>query len=246
MNKFSKSILEKIKTEHLKPKARWQFVLKNIVLWSLAIVAVVAAGVFIASFIQDLLEAEWDIAHRYPGGQFHFLRQAISTTWLIAIAAVIALAFVFFRKTKRGYRYGVFVLAGIIFTSSVVLGTSLVPTKIPEKVRDFKAQKFGRNFDEQRWQNPQEGFLLGDIIEIEGQIFILSALDKKVWKVDALGSKMPPDFDLKQGDRVRVIGEKSGEDTFRADFVKPEKPSRFLRRDKALRRNSKIQIPKSK
>ena len=230
MNKLSKSVLNKIKSKHLKPRAHWQFVLKNIVLWGLVVVAVVAAGVFVASLIQELLEAEWDIAHRYPGGPLNFFRQAISVTWLIAIVATIALAFVFFRKTKRGYRYGVSALAGIILVASIVLGTSLAPTKIPEKFREFEMQNFGRRFDEQRWQAPEEGLLIGDIVEVGDELLVLSARDQKIWKVDISEAMVPPFLQMLEGENVRVIGEQTGEDSFRADFVKPGTPPNFSER----------------
>ena len=230
MQKLSQSILKKIKNSHLKPRARWQFRLRDTVLWILAVVAVILAGIFIAGLIQDLIKAEWDIMHRYPGGKLGFIRQAISITWLIGIVAVVALAFVFFRKTKRGYRYGVFALAGIILTASLVLGASLIPTKIPEQMRDLRMQHLPERFNEERWLNPKEGFLIGEIIEIEDKLFILSALDQKVWEVGIEQAVIPPRLKLKVEELVRVVGKQTGEDTFQAEFVKPGIPPKFLRK----------------
>ncbi len=226
MLKLSEKILEKIKSEKISPRDKWIFLAKNCGVWLLAILGVVLAGVFTGNFVSDLLLAEWDIFPRFPGGRINFLANAISVFLLAGIFATFVFAFFFFRKTKRGYRVGILVLAGMILVASAVGGISLFFTPLPLKFHEFRLQHFPPRFDSQKWMNPSEGFLFGEILEIGEKILILNALDNSVWEVDISEARIPPFLELKEKLKVRVIGEQIRDGEFRADFVKPGNPAR--------------------
>ncbi len=72
------------------------------------------------------------------------------------------------------------------------------------------------------WQNPEQGFLFGRVLEVEEKILILNAADQSIWEVDFAEAKIPPFLEIQVGAELRIIGEKTGRDQFAAEFVKPK------------------------
>jgi hypothetical protein len=232
MDKLSKHILDKIKHEHSKPRAKWVFQARNVVFWVLAGVAVILAGLFLAGLLLDAFEAEWEIAGRYPGGYPNFLLHTFSWVWLFGIAAAVAAAYVVLRKTKRGYRYGILALSGVILVMSFAFGAALLGTPAPEKARDLRLE-LHKPMAEKLWQNPEKGLLVGVIVEFKGKLIILSAIDQSHWEVDVSSAHIAPMLKLREGEEIKVIGRSEKEGEFRAEFVYPAKPPRvkeFLRK----------------
>lgn len=233
MNKFSQSILERIKAEHRKPKARWIYLVYNISLWGFSLIAIFALGIFLAGLFLDISEAEWEIAGKYPGGLPSFLIQTFSWVWLAGIAAAVASAYVLMRKTKRGYRYGVLALAGVVFVASLTIGGALIFTPIPDAAQDLRWQRFHLPPPDELWQAPKAGLLLGEIIEAHEKLIIVNAIDQSRWEVDIAKAKIPPMLELKLGLRIRALGKDQGENQFLADFVLPADPRtmpKFMRK----------------
>lgn len=241
MSKLTKSILETIKEKKITPKTKAWFQTKNSLVWVLAGLAILLAGVLFAALIRELLEAEWEIASRYPGGSFRFICEAVSFLWLAGIASAFAMSFVFFRHTKRGYRYGVFGVGGVLLVASLVLASSLIPTNIPGGLRDFREKQLGiPPFDEAQWLNPEEGFLIGKIQQAQDTLLILNALDKKLWEVGIGDAKIFPMMHFQIGEEIRAMGEKTGDASFEAEIVMPCHPQHrmmFFQRENFLDKN---------
>jgi hypothetical protein len=248
MSKLTKSILATIEKKKLTPHTKAWFQTKNSLVWGLVVLTIILAGVLLAGLIRELLEAEWEIASRYPGGSFRFIREAVSFLWLAGILSAFAMSFVFFRQTKRGYRYGVFGLGGVLIVASLALASSLIPTDIPGDLRDFREKQLGiPPFDEAQWLNPEEGFLIGKIQQSQNALLILNTLDKSLWEVGIGDAKIAPMMRLVIGEEIRAMGEKTGENSFEAEIVMPCHPRHrmmFFQRENFLdnnpERNSKL------
>ncbi|MFH1375408.1 MAG: hypothetical protein ABIH35_01925 [Patescibacteria group bacterium] len=230
MQKLSKQVLAKIKSEKISPKEKWTFLVRNYGIWVLAVLALILAGVFVGNAIHDLSFGEWGIMHRFPGGRWHFLRHALPLLWLVGITAAFIFAFALLRKTKRGYRYGTLVIAGVTLLTSVIGGLALLRTPLPRQILDFRMEHFPREFIKTEWMNPEEGLIFGEIIETGETILILNALDSSLWEVDISEALTPPFLELELGVDVRVIGEKIGEGKFKAEFVRPGDPRKILQK----------------
>lgn len=218
--KLSKNVLAKIKKDNISPREKWIFLAKNYGMWALAVVGIILAGIFVGNVIHEVMLGEWDIMHRFPGGQAHFLLQAIPFLWLLGLMAAFAFAYFLLRKTKRGYRFGMLAISGGIFVVSSVFGVALLSTPLPPKLREVRMEHFPPRFEQQRWMNPEQGFLFGEILSVDDQLFLLNAIDESVWEVDISEARIPPHLELDESLRVRVIGEDLGENTFLAEFVK--------------------------
>jgi hypothetical protein len=224
MPNLSKKILARIKSEKISPHEKWIFLAKNYGIWVLAILGILLAGIFTGNLIHEFAMEEWDIAHHFPGGRANFLFHAIPFLWLFGIASTFAFAFFLLRKTKKGYKFGILAISGVIFIASGVCGVALLSTPLPPKFREFRMHNFPPAFEAGEWNNPEEGLLFGEIVELGEKILILDAFDESVWEVDISEAKIPPQFELIVGMKIRAIGEKISEGKFEAEFIKSERP----------------------
>ncbi|MDD3066600.1 MAG: hypothetical protein PHO48_02105 [Candidatus Gracilibacteria bacterium] len=229
MSKLTKSILAAIEQKKITPRAKAWFQTKNALVWGLAVLAIILAGILFAALIRELLEAEWNIAARYPGGSLHFLCEAVSFIWLGGILSAFAISYVFFRQTKHGYRYGVFAVGGVLLVTSLVLASSLMPTGVPQGMHDFREKQLGiPAFDETPWLNPDAGFLIGDIQEAQATILILDAFDNTIWRVGISDADIAPMVKLQVGEEIRALGKKTGDNSFEAEMIIPGKPIHMM------------------
>jgi len=243
MQKLSEKILAKIKSENISPREKWIFLVKNYGIWVLAILGIVLAGVFVGNIISDLHSAEWDIMHRFPGGKPNFLFHTIPFLWLFGIASAFTFTFFLLRKTKHGYRFGILAISGTILIVSSIAGVALLSTPLPPKFREFRMQNFPPSFEASEWNNPSEGFLFGEILEVGEKILILNAFDESIWEVDVSEARIPPLLKLKEKLKVRVIGKQIRDGKFRADFVKPEISREALRKIQKIQNERKFNLP---
>jgi hypothetical protein len=141
--------------------------------------------------------------------------------WLILLLITIFSGFMIFRKTKRGYRYNVLFISGIIVLAIAVLGALAHFSKINSHLE--KGIPGSDNFVrpiEGRWQRPADGLLGGEIIEVAPDVFILTTLKGEKWKVFySKETKIKKYIKIEEGERVGVMGEKKGEDSFEAFII---------------------------
>ncbi len=229
MQKLSEKILAEIKERKLAPHSRALFLVKNYGIWVLALIALLAAAIFVGTFAAELFEAEWELLPHFPGGQINFITHTLPIFWLATILAASAFAYFLFRHTKHGYRFGVLAVAGGIFVASIAGGISLLATPLPPQLHALRVQNFPPHFDESEWMDPEEGFLFGEVFSIEEKLLILNALDNSVWNVDIATAKIPPEFTITVGEKIRAIGTKTDDTNFTADFILPENPRQLER-----------------
>ena len=61
---ISKKILQKIRKEQIKPKPKWEFLLKNYVFWGAFILSIIVGGLASSVAIFRLVNNDWDIMHK--------------------------------------------------------------------------------------------------------------------------------------------------------------------------------------
>lgn len=209
MSKMSQSILEKIKQEHRMPVPHWRFVFKNIVVWTLVVSTVILSAVFLGTQLAQLLNAEWLIADRWPGGRIGFLRESISWLWVMGVLLCGIGAITFLRWTKRGYRYSFAWMSFLLIAATVTTGGLLLPTGVPQQFRIWHDQYLPPKIDVARFHNPAEGRLMGEIISEADDTLLLEAVDQQVWELWVF-----QEYAVIPEDLVEVFGEVIDPSTF--------------------------------
>ena len=67
--KIKNSVIDKIKKDHIKPKPKWEFLLKDYTLYALFALLLIIGGLTVSVIILNITTNHWDI-HKNLGGSF--------------------------------------------------------------------------------------------------------------------------------------------------------------------------------
>ena len=232
----SQKIIAEIKEKDIKPESKMKLNWKNYLLWG-ALVVVVILGALICSLVM-LDIADINLSLYQALGLMKFTRIFVTTApyLLIALAALmLVLGVLSWRQTKRGYRHSIVVVAGVILLIVLALGIlgHLVKANRPvEKgfMGQFPQLRGPVKFTEERWLQPEQGLLGGEVIVVVTERIDLRDFAGKDWQVYySEETHLRPGFTLQVGERIGVMGEMKSESEFDAYAIRP-----FPVRDKKL------------
>jgi hypothetical protein len=241
MKDITQKVLDVIKDQ--KPKSKLIFVVKEYYFWAMAILSIVIGALSTSVIIYMLINNNWNLYNQISGNFVSFLFATMPYFWIIVLVFLVFVSFYSFKKTKNGYHYKlVTVILGSILVS-IILGVVFYFNGMGRIVDNTFAEKLStyRQFaSPQRkiWSQPEKGFLVGKIIEVENLNFILIDLKHQKWTVERHTSKYIP----RQHEIVKIIGTKLDNNYFQAKriilFDKPQNkmiPSGLKLRDKFIK-----------
>lgn len=212
MSNLQNEILKQIKAEKLEPKGKWQFILKDSFIWFLfglaALVGSFAfAVVLLVAKTNILLDGSWWLTIPY--------------FWALILFLFVIVAFLNIKHTKSGYKFNLYVLILISVALSLIIGSVIFMLGWSVHI-ERGAYHFVPGYEKMMeqhfnaWSKPVDGVLMGVVIKIDPEHFILMAPRRQEWKVNY--SDLNEEFIL---ERIQVIGEKIGEQEFNAEEIRP-------------------------
>lgn len=233
-----KGIVEKIKNEKIRPEPKWKLRLKSYFFWLLFAGMIFFGTLFFSLIIFNILDLDLGLIFLLKFKRsINLVMNVFPYLWLFFLFLFLFLGSVVFRKTRKGYRYKSifivsFILAGIFF-----LGTVVHLSRMDKKMDEVffrKTPSFFRErmpFRENRLKNPQNGFLAGEIINLESEKFLIKNFKGENWEV-IISSKtqLRGNVKIKNQEKIFVIGEKIGENLFEAFLIRPLEPPHFFER----------------
>ncbi len=177
---FAKKVLRKIDDEHIVPRPRWIFLLRNRLLWAFAFLAVLVASVATAAVLFVLVHMDWQhalITHKTWMG---FLMDALPFMWFGILVLFSAIGYAHIRITSYGYRYPlIFSIIGIIVAVcglGIVFFMSGLGRVLEENAHTYLPWYESVLYEKQSWLDNQYDGLLLDAIAME-------------YKTDSLGAR---------------------------------------------------------
>jgi hypothetical protein len=234
MTKLTKSVINKIKKEKIKPIPRWQFVILHILLWSAFLVAIALGAIAFSVIFRLVGGIEWEMIRRIGRGPIHGFLLVLPYLWLVILGIVLYLAGKLFEKTKKGYRYKHIIIVLSSIAISLIIGMVFHFVGVGHSIEDSLMQNI-RPYAEWREKRdrvlvvPDQGVLVGRVIDIkpDKELMIIDFMGAK-WAVDISKAISKNDFQPQIGYPVGVIGEKIKEGAFRADMIMPFRPPKAL------------------
>ena len=240
MTKLSKSVINKIKREKIKPIPHWQFVILHVLLWSAFLIAIILGAMAFSVIFRLVGGVEWEIVRRIGMGPIHGFFFILPYLWLIVLGIVLYLASKLFEITKRGYRYKHVIVVLISIAISLFIGMVFHFVGVGHSIERNLIQHVGPYA---KWSEvrdkvmvaPDKGVLVGRVIDIkpEKELMIIDFMGEK-WIVDISKAIAKDNFKPEVGFPVGMIGEKIKEGIFKADRIMPWRPNNQLRPGKML------------
>jgi len=229
MSDVTKKILDTIKGRNLRPKPRWHFVLRGILIWFFTVASVIIGSLAFSVMIFRIVNNDWEILKFINRSPVAHILNTLPYIWIVLLILFVALAYYNARHTKGAYKYHAYwFIVGSIIVSLVIGGIFYAFGLAPrvhyaaEKLPFIKELMYDR---ENLWQNAEGGFIAGEVTGMLSGVgmFQLEDLDNKSWVVRP-GDEYyppPPHFIIEEGVMVRIYGEKIDEELFEAIKVMP-------------------------
>lgn len=232
--KLEQKIIEKIKSGHLSPRPQWHFLMKEGLIWSVGVLALLVGAAAVSVIIYLGGNNDW-LAYSRAGRSFStWLLLSLPYFWLVFLGLFLWLLSYNLKHTKRGYRYPISLIVGAAVVASIIFGFIFSALGLGESIDNIlgrRAPLYDRIFNPHIdfWSQPADGRLAGLVVALSDQEhFVLVDRERSRWMVahDAKADDL-----IITGQPVRVIGKISGEREFTAKDIMPMKPGReFFKR----------------
>jgi len=224
--KISDKVLGKIKKEELKPIPKWHFVLKNGFLWLLLIILLAAGAIAWGISLFQFSDIEWDLRPILGLNIAAFILNVFPYFWIIILGLVGLLAYFNFMATPKGYKYPKYqiILFGILII--ILTGAAFRYLGWARNLHDRILQgapQFRRLLENKDliYNLPDKGLLAGEIVEYDNTTAVVQTFDGRQWQVDVSELDLPEDKQIEAGEEIKILGEKTGEDAFKAKEARP-------------------------
>lgn len=224
------SIMEHIHTQKITPRSRFAVRWKNIVLWSAVACFVVCGAVFVSLIVMNVMDVHPLLVRRLGWrGVGLLLWRTAPWLWVLAAAVVVLVGLAVVRRTRWGYRYSVVVIVGLTLMSMALLGAILHLTEMNRWMGRMMMERGGdmarmRVFfpEQQRWNRPYDGGMLGGRIVAMDEVMTVRAFDGVQWTVVVTDDTvLPRRLAITVGMDVEMIGTVTGERVFVAEMIRP-------------------------
>lgn len=233
---ISERVFNTIKERGITPKPKWQFLLKNSLLWVVAIGTIFLGAISFAILVFLFQNNDWDFYQYIHQHLISFLVFSLPFLWMGLFLMFIFLAQYQMKRTKHGYRYSLKYLFGIVLFFTMFLGIIFYQIGFGQAIDEKLASSFTLYKEilsnrEMRWSQPLEGLLSGTVLSVQTNRFELKDFQGKTWTITITPqTHIFPFFHIETTDRLRLIGKQINVNTFEAQRIGPwilRKPQLF-------------------
>ncbi len=225
---FTKDVLSQIKDQKISPRPRWQFSLKNYLLWFLVFLATGLGALAVTTIIFLLTDYDWDVLSYLHCKAWSQIFVVLPYLWLVSLTFLLLTIFYNFRHIKGGYHYEAYKIIAASVSLSVLLGVIMFFCGIDSEIHERLMGKFpfysrvvqtNRNL----WIYPEAGLLAGSIKTINGdQGFFIEDLHGNIWMVATDTQTIWDCCDGRPATNtiIKIVGKKQGDNNFRARDIR--------------------------
>lgn len=219
-----------IKSKKIKPKSKLHFFAINFGWWFLFILLFVISSIAFGVMVYIFKGADWEVSRLVATSFWGRLALVVPRLWILLIIITTIIAVWEFRKTKKGYRYDIVVILGIVLIGSIILGSVVYASGLGGRLDSFftdNMQLYRGRLHQQMdlWDRADSGLLMGRVLSHDEVELSLQAPLGLMWSVDVSSIEGVVDFET--GSVVKIIGQKVDDNHFMADSVNILEMERF-------------------
>jgi uncharacterized membrane protein YidH (DUF202 family) len=217
MSELCDKVLDKIQEEKIEQKPKQLFLLEEFFNWAIIVCLVIVTGLFVGILIENIVNLDWDLYYYFNSNIVEYAISNIPVFLIIFALLMIALAYTDFKNTGTNYRFTKLNTIILFLTLSAIAGTvffALGISRITDRVLadSLPVYRSIRPNPIYQWQQPDKGFLIGEVIEIQGDLIVLKDMQNKNWIV-RLNNNLANECE--RGQIIKLVGT-PGSDSFEA------------------------------
>ncbi len=184
----TQSAMDKILQGEVKQIPRWHFVVKNIVLWFVGFLCIVAGALTVSLVIFTFANSAFVLRDISKHNFFQHIMIVLPLLWIIVTILFAALFDIFVRHTKKGYKYSLWLIILVNMFLSVIVGIAFYFFGISHIVDDmmnahFRSYHSVEKRQAQLFNNPGKGVIIGHVTKCGDEYFTLVTSDNTQWHV---------------------------------------------------------------
>jgi hypothetical protein len=225
---FSKEVLEKIKTQQIKPRSKWHFVLRDSVVWFVFAASIVLGSLSFSVILHFWEINDWDAYYRINENFVAFILVTMPYFWLICFMLFVFLAYLYLKHTRNGYKLEFAKVVVWNLALSLFFGSALYSVGAGRRAENEFAERSPfykelRNEQEKIWLRPEQGVIIGRVTYIasSGETLELDDPRQVTWIVDTSGTEYFQGFVVQEGFMIKVFGEQGEDNFFIAEEIQP-------------------------
>ncbi len=222
----SEKLIRTIRDQQLKPRPRWHYYLRELILWILFAFCVLFGALAFSIILFAIQQIDFNILNHISHSIPEMILSLIPVIWIGSVVVFLLAAMASIRNSRKGYKFASPVLVGIVTGLGMLLGTIFFISGGAGWLERGFALEVGvyESVDERKcriWSQPEKGMLSGRIMEVSDSILKLEDFNGKEWNIDLKESEIVPAARLEEGEMIKMTGTRSGDFQFNADQVKP-------------------------
>lgn len=227
MRDISQEIIAKIKEGRIMPEARFKLLWKSYLFWIIMACLIIFGALSLSMAFFNLMDVNPDFLRHLGLQKFIFILFVTAPyLWILLSLSALVFGILAFRKTVRGYRRSTLFITSLVVLIISILGVLSHVFNIDNRMGGFfhrNAPGFNRLTGPGglRWQRPGDGLIGGEIINTSSESFDMKSFDNQNWKISYdKKTEMFDDVQIVAGEKVGVIGEKTGDFSMHASAIR--------------------------
>jgi len=222
----SDKLLEKIKADNIQPKPKWQFDVKNNMVWLFYFLFVLIGSISFSIILFAIQQTDFELLSHMGHSKLELFLSILPFIWLILLVVFILGSIYAIYNSKRGYKFTFSKMIAFNVGLSLLIGTVFFVGGGASWFEKSFALRAGfyesiQNKKEKIWQNPEKGNIAGTIQAIDGKEITFKDFDDKIWKVNIEDAFVPRAVFLEKGEKMKISGKVITSNTFNAEGLYP-------------------------
>jgi len=222
----SDKLIGKIKEKDLKPLPRWQFLMKDSIMWTLFIFSTLFGALAFSIILYAIQQVDFNLFGHMTHSGYELLLSLVPLIWIIFLIVSIFLIIISIKNSRKGYKFSPLTILGLGTALSILLGTLFFITGGGKWLEHAFAQKITQydSIEDRKievWSVPEDGTLSGKILSVTDESFELEDFKGKLWIVDFSEADLVPAVELIDGEKIKMTGIMLSDNKFKADKIRP-------------------------
>jgi hypothetical protein len=224
--KPSEKLLQAIREQEIQPVPKWRFTLRNALLLLAFAIAIFLGALAFSVILFAIQQTDFNVLSHLSHSRLELFLGLLPIFWILMLVVFLVIAIYSIQYAPKGYKLGAAKLVGYSTALSILLGTFFFIAGGADRIeRVFEVNlAVYQSVEEKKvqlWSKPEEGFLAGHIEAVEMGLLRLKDFGGKAWTVHYEDAFIPPAVLLERGEKVKFMGEMTGDAEFTAHEVRP-------------------------